>query len=327
MMPRSTTLLQALLFAVMVVGALLSSSVSAQQTPRAPSFDDRFWSHWGDGQAEVFGYRLTYPRYGEKRSGALVTIFVTETFSEKARVKADPGKHPDSDTFPVMKLNRVEDFQTGVYDYNLMTSTFVTLVPRHGRSAGTPTKINFSSQEWCGHVFHRLAFKKKSIEENFFSYFDGEAAQARSLTYPDDGLTEDALLFWARGLATPVVEVGQQAKVAFLPSLAWARLRHKNLSWGRATLRREAGSTTYQAPWGATPVEIARVATDEGRQWEFVVEAAFPHRLLRWKVSTGEEATLLGGERMAYWQLNREGAESVLSKLGLNPKPQQRYFR
>ena len=31
-------------------------------------------------------------------------------------------------TVPVMKLNLVEDFQTGIYDYNLMTSTFVAWI-------------------------------------------------------------------------------------------------------------------------------------------------------------------------------------------------------
>ena len=81
-----------------------------------------FWDVWGDGKAELAAYDLTYPRYGESREGVAVTIFVTETFSDSMRVKADPGLHPKSDEFPVMKLNLVEDFPTGIYDYNLMTS-------------------------------------------------------------------------------------------------------------------------------------------------------------------------------------------------------------
>ena len=79
------------------------------------------------------GYDLVFPRYGQPRHGVAVTIFVTETFSNTLRVKADPGKHPSSDRFPVMKLNLVEDFQTGIYDYNLMTSTFVALAPVNER--------------------------------------------------------------------------------------------------------------------------------------------------------------------------------------------------
>src|SRR6266851_2205386 len=92
----------------------------------SPVFEEEFWKRWGDGKGEVSGYDLTFPRYGELREGAAVVVFVTETFSTWARVKSDPGKHPKSDEFPVLKLNLVQDFPTGIYDYNLMTSAFVT---------------------------------------------------------------------------------------------------------------------------------------------------------------------------------------------------------
>src|SRR4051812_35432527 len=107
---------------------------------------DEFWQHWGDGKAELDGYALTQPRYGEKREGTAVLVFVTEDFSDSLRVKADPGKHPPSDVYPVLKLNFIRDFQTGIYDYNVMTSTFLKTEDHFA-----PVKISFSSQEWCGH--------------------------------------------------------------------------------------------------------------------------------------------------------------------------------
>src|SRR6476646_3754549 len=89
----------------------------AAEAPRSPDFNsDPFQKHWYDGKAELAGYELTIPRYGQTRKGEAVTIFVYEPFSNSARVKADPGKHPATDEFPVMKLNLVEDFATGVYD-------------------------------------------------------------------------------------------------------------------------------------------------------------------------------------------------------------------
>src|SRR5213082_2862718 len=113
---------------------------SPQASPAAPpgglEFGDEFWKHWGDGKGELAGYDLTIPRYGQSRKGVAVTVFVTETFSNSLRVKSDPGHHPKSDEFPVMKLNLVEDFATGIYDYNLLTSSFVALSPVNGRSAG-----------------------------------------------------------------------------------------------------------------------------------------------------------------------------------------------
>ena len=50
-----------------------------------------FWDHWGDGQAEIAGYALTQPRYGQLRNGRAVHISVTEDFTRKTRVKSDGG--------------------------------------------------------------------------------------------------------------------------------------------------------------------------------------------------------------------------------------------
>lgn len=108
--------------------------------------DRTFWSDWGDGQAEISAYELTYPRYGALRSGVAVAIFVTEPFSYEARVKADPGKHAPGDVFPVIKLNLVQDFQTGIYDYNEQTSSYLSLRSLNSPAA-TSTKVSFSSQE------------------------------------------------------------------------------------------------------------------------------------------------------------------------------------
>src|SRR5438105_143676 len=93
--------------------ALLIALACAQ-----PAYAESAIETWSDGRAELDGYRLTQPRYGELRKGTAVLIFVKEDFSETARVKADPGRHPPEDVFPVLKLNFVKDFQTGVYDYN-----------------------------------------------------------------------------------------------------------------------------------------------------------------------------------------------------------------
>jgi len=172
----------------------------AAEAPRNPDFNsDPFQKHWYDGKAELAGYELTIPRYGQTRKGEAVTIFVYEPFSNSARVKADPGKHPATDEFPVMKLNLVEDFATGVYDYNLMTSVFVAMSSVNNLPPGTPTKVSFSSQEWCGHVYEQMLFDSSSIRRTRHSYFDGEGDVNDTLEFPKNGISEDSLLFWARG--------------------------------------------------------------------------------------------------------------------------------
>src|SRR5215471_360645 len=96
--------------AIAAAAALLTARrVPAQSRPAAkvaaPVFEDAFWKHWGDGRAEMSGYDLVFPRYGQPRKGVAVAIFVTETFSNSLRVKSDPGRHPKADEYPVMKLN------------------------------------------------------------------------------------------------------------------------------------------------------------------------------------------------------------------------------
>ena len=66
-----------------------------------------------------------------------------ETFLAEDRVKADPGRRAKSEVFPVMKLNLVQDFPTGIYDYQLMTSSFSSLAPWNGRPAGSAARVMF----------------------------------------------------------------------------------------------------------------------------------------------------------------------------------------
>ena len=54
---------------------------AANIAPGGVTIDAAFWKTWGDGQAELSGYDLTYPRYGQLRKGVAVTIFVSETFA------------------------------------------------------------------------------------------------------------------------------------------------------------------------------------------------------------------------------------------------------
>ena len=221
--------------AVWMVSLILAAPASAQD----------FWKHWGDGRAEVNGYRLAQPRYGVARSGTAVLIFVTEDFSDRLRVKADPGRHPREDTYPVLKLNAVRDFRTGVYDYHVMTSTFLRV------GDGWPVaKVSFSSQEWCGHVWHQLVPRGDRVHGLWHSYFDGEADGEESLERHHGGLFEDALPVVLRGWRGEYLAAGESRTVPLLPSLLQARLRHQPLEWGSATLSRAGAPTTLEVPAG-----------------------------------------------------------------------------
>lgn len=313
---RSLVLISAITIALPACGR---ASAATLPSTSAPAFDRAFWDLWGDGQAELAGYRLTTPRYGEQRRGHAVAIFVTETFSERDRVKADPGKHEAADELPALKLNLVKSFQTGVYDYDVMTSAFLATVPRAGRPAGAPLKVSFSAQEWCGHVWHQLLFDDGKAREVLHSYFDGEADRMATLAAPNGGLVEDALLPWARGLAAPVIAPGAAIDVPFLPALTRARFEHKPLAWTTAKLARDRSPTTVVVPAGTFEVEVVTAAVQGGPVHTVWVERASPRRVVKWTSSDGEAAELTGSARMKYWELNGEGDEKALARLGLAP--------
>lgn len=298
---------------------LLAAACTQAQTPSQSPFDDKFNHYWGDQKAELAGYDLRITRYGQPRQGVAVTIFVTEPFSNSARVKADPGKHPPADEFPVLKLNLMEDFPTGIYDYNVMTSVFVAMRDVNGRPAGTPTKISFSSQEWCGQVYHHLLFDSGRVRNQLHSYFDGEADQDTRLNAPADASSEDALPFWARGLGAPFLSAGETREVPLLRSLKTARLAHREVESLPTKLTRREGTESVTVPAGTFPAEVRQAVNADGT-WTFWVEQAHPNRLLKWTHTSGLEAQLLGVERLTYWQMNGEGKQEALQKLGLQPR-------
>jgi endonuclease-3 related protein len=294
---------------------LLLSAALAQAAVGADTQD--FWKHWGDGKAELSGYRLTQPRYGAARAGSAVLIFVTESMSESLRVKADPGRHAASDVHPVMKLNEVRDFQTGIYDYNVLTSVFARV------AAGWPVaKISFSSQEWCGHVYHQLIPRADRVAGVFHSYFDGEADGSDSLPLPKDGVFEDALPILLRGWKGEYLRAGETRSVPLLPSLLSARLGHRRLAWGRATISRSAATSALSTPAGRFEVVTWTVARDGADTTTFAFEAQPPYRLVRRSSDGGEELALTGSTRLAYWKLNGPGGERYLKELAL-PSPRR----
>lgn len=273
---------------------------------------DDFWAHWGDGRAELSGYRLVQPREGAKRAGSAVFIFVTEELSDSLRVKADPGKHPKADLYPVLKLNAIRDFQTGIYDYNLMTTVFSRVSP------GWPVaKVSFSSQEWCGQLYHQLLPRGDKIEEEFHSYFDGEADGRGSLPLPSGGVFEDALPILLRGWGMAYLQPGEQRTVPFLPSLLRARLDHQPLAWGKAKIARSPQTSTVTVPAGKLEVVAWTVSQEGGPTLIYQFEAAPPYRLVRWASDSGEEGQLLKSTRLPYWKLNGPGGERALRDLGL----------
>lgn len=276
----------------------------------APTASADFSTWWQDGKAELDGYKLQVSRYGQTRQGHAVMIYVTEPFSETKRVKVnDHRKNPD-DTFEALKLNLVRDFQTGIYDYNTMVSTFV-------RSSNfDPVKVTFTSAEWCGHVYQELAFDRGAVRGSYYSYFEDESGDF-VLDRPKGGVAEDNLFIMLRGLRGDYLAPGGTKKVDYLPGVFFARLSHRPLEWTRATISRANENRSVTVPAGTFDAMVYTVDIDGGRRGEFYVESAYPHRIVKWSLAPDLEGELAGTKRLAYWSLNGEGQESYLKEIGL----------
>lgn len=279
---------------------------------------ENFWDQWSDGLAEVSAYRLTQPRYGENRDGRAVLIFVAEPSNRKTHVKPDPGNHPDSDIFYVLKLNHLRTFQTGTYPYRIMTSTFTHVDPDGKRPRGSVSKVSFTSQEWCGTTFHQLLFGQDSIRSKSFSYFDGEADQECELAYPDAALVGDNLFTAVRGLFGDLVARGESREFAYLPSLTEVRLKHKPIAWSKATVSRSKRPEQLVVTAGTFQAERYIVESTGRPTLTVWVESAPPRRIIRWEATDGEKGELTGSKRMKYWQLISNKDQQLLEALGLS---------
>jgi len=304
------------------VSILLVAGTCAAAPVSAP--DPAFEARWRDGRAELDGYRLKVNRYGAPRTGRAVLVYVTEPFSARARVKLDRPELDPRDVVDVLKLNVVRDFQTGIYDYNTMVSTFVRT------DNLKPLKVSFTSTEWCGNVYAEMRLDPHRITEQVFSYFEGESG-VRTIDWPAGGLLEDELLIRLRGLHGEWMRSGERKRVPFLAGAFWRRLAHRRADWTSATIERLAAPERIRVPAGtfATIVYVVRAA--DGREGRFHVEAADPHRIVRWEWippgATGQgrglggtdRGELTGSRRLAYWKLHDPGDERYLDSLGIGP--------
>jgi len=271
-----------------------------------------FWDAWSDGQAELDGYRITMPRYGQLREGHAVLVYVTEEMNRETLIKDDTGQVPPEQKEVVLKLNHTLEFRTGIYPYSVMTSVFSPVGSR-GRERFAPVKISFTAQEWCGHVFQMLTPTVDSFTSTLHSYFSREGDREDHVKTEPITLYEDALWIQLRELDGPF-EGGGDWSGKLVPSLWELRKSHRLAGPVDATITRE------DLELDGTPItRFTLHYADFTRTWD--IERAMPHRILAWRTSDGEEGVLTGSTRLPYWRLNANGDERYLAELGLEPTP------
>jgi hypothetical protein len=272
--------------------------------------EQAFWDHWSDNRGELSAYHLVTPRYGELREGTLVWVYVLEQMDRRTWIKDDQGAVPQEHQTIVMKLNETMRFLTGIYPYSVMTSIFSPVGPWHSERF-SPTRITLTAQEWCGQVYMRVMPQRDYFTVDIRSYFSAEGEKEYHVPSGDDVLFENALPIQLRELDGPFAGGGDW-EGAIVPALWQQRISHEPLAAVPATISRSV--ITGDDGQGITRFVLAY---GEYRR-TFDVEQESPRRILGWTTSEGERATLLGTQRLTYWQLNQLGDERHLDSLGLD---------
>ncbi|WP_426061590.1 hypothetical protein [Hymenobacter sp. B1770] len=316
---RSGSLL--LIPAVLLIGAQCSSTPNTEAPPaQAAPLPSEFGSYWFQGKAELTSYDLTQARYGELHKGEAVLVFVTEDFSRKKQVKLDNPTANPTDRLPVLKLNFNKKFNTGVYPYSIVTSTFTPL--DLAKDPHTP-KVSLSVQEWCGHVFTQLNLNPKGYNVSQKSYFESEGDDETKL---ETTLLEDEL--WNRIRLNPAgLPTGN---IKLVPGTAFARLQHLPLRPEAATASLRTAVPGQQAS-GDAPSQAYTIAYAGPKQHTLSIyfEQAFPHRILGWEETyldgpgTAQprllttRATRRRSIMLDYWRTHNNADASWRDSLGL----------
>ncbi len=283
-----------------------SSSISNKKketkiaAPRTVSSE--FKEYWYGGKAEITSYTLMQERYGEIRQGTAVNIFVSEDFLPMEQVKANITSE---ENISVLKLNQMKNFNTGIYPYSIMSSTFSPI-----SNTGHALKVSNSIQEWCGQVYMQLN-NRENFEIESHSYFDGEADQ--NLSLPKTWMENE---LWNLVRINP--EELPTGDIMIIPSFEYLRLRHKEIKQHNAfaSLKQGDSITIYTLNY-----------PDLQRQLMLFFHSTFPYEIEKWEEVNAANAsdtlrlktTAIKMKRMrtAYWKENGNDSAHLRDSLGL----------
>lgn len=265
-----------------------------------PLSADEIKDFWFSG-AEISSFELSQSRYGENHPGHAELIFVTEPFLTEKQVKNESGNGTSTD---VLKLNALTTFNTGIYSYRTMTSTFRPIDLDNFPHA---LKSTTSIQDWCGQAFQQSNFREKKWDVELRSYF--ENAGDKDITIPGVHL-EDELWITLR-LDPSKLPVGDFKAI---PGAVFTRFEHKPIAAteANAALVLKGAVSVYTISYPSL-----------GRVLSIGFDTEFPHIIRSWteKTASGTTTAKLRKRLMNsnYWSLHDRADASKRKWLGLAP--------
>lgn len=273
------------------------SATEIHKVSNKKHLSEKFKKYWYSGEAEITSYKLEQARYGEIREGHAVLVYVTEDFLPHIQVKADKS---NPSNIPVLKLNAVKKFNTGIYPYSILQSTFYPVANNQHA-----IKVSSSVQEWCGHAYTQLN-NRGDFEVTLHSYFEGEADKNYNL---EKAVLENEL--WAQLRIDP--QSLPTGNLEMIPAFEYTRLRHTPIKAYKASaiLSKDTYSISYP--------ELDRKLTIH-------FNPAFPYDILSWEETfisgfgskakqLTTKATKLKTIKTNYWEKNSNKDEILREEL------------
>lgn len=265
-------------------------------------------------------YELSQARYGQLNRGYAVMVFVTEEFDAKSQVKIE--SHPSPWATTVLKLNRIKRFNTGIYDYSLMTSAFSSIDTNHYK---TVLKLTTSIQDWCGHIWLQLNNHHNFYTIKSFSYFQESGDENTKLSAD---LLEDGIWNQIR-LDPSSLAIGSHKMI---PSAEYSRMLHKKFRAYDVEIGKEKYTgTKFRLPQTDKQnlLQYTIHYPELNRKLMIVYEKNFPYQIAGWqdtfKSGWGKRAQVLTSSaklthvvRSAYWKQNTLKDKALRKKLGLD---------
>lgn len=264
---------------------------------------EEFKKYWNNGEAEISSFQLSQARYGELREGKAVMVFVTEPFSRTKLVKYDTSTQKE---VPVLKLNFIKNFVTGIYDYSMITSSFLPIYKNEHTM-----KISSSIHEWCGQAYMQLE-NRDDFEIQIHSYFESVVKQKIQIKKNN---VEDEI--WSLIRINP--EKLPLGNIKMLPSFFYLRLMHQNIEY------QDAVATIENLPKNITSYNLNYKALQ--RNVKIYFENTFPYRIVKFEESYPDgfatkkmlttTGILIKTIQNDYWNKNTVANEGLREELGL----------
>jgi hypothetical protein len=283
--------------AALLAGAGMSVPADDRDGPEMrPGFatDARF----ADGRAEVHTYEAVVVREGAPRSTRAYTVLVAEDLDPETRVKADDWTR--SGLVRAFKYGLYFKAQTGMSEFREAVNAFLSA------DGWRLVKLLYSTQDWCGVTLETIVPDGAQARLSWTSYWEEDGGSgSRALPGGGRAIPVDAFPAWIRAVR---LAPGAEFEISVLPTLQGSRVGrpqvHRAIVTVEAVLEAEVPAGTFRA----FPVRLV-TGDSESR---YLVEEAFPHRIVAWTDSLGQTFRLVKSQRSAYWQRVADGDEELL---------------